>query len=59
MARRNFVNLPVTDVARSTAAIAAGGREAHPPADEDPDGHGFGPFRMDVAAMPALGETVA
>ena len=59
MARRNFVNLPVTDVARSTAAIAAGGREAYPPADEDPDGHGFGPFRMDVAAMPASRETAA
>ncbi len=59
MARRNFVNLPVTDVARSTTAIAAGGREAHPPADEDPDGHGFGPFRMHVAAMPASRETVA
>jgi predicted lactoylglutathione lyase len=44
------------------AAIAAGGREAHPPEDEgfmyscafeDPDGHGFGPFWMDMAAMPA------
>lgn len=47
------------------AAIAAGGREAHDPEDmgfmysrafEDPDGHGFGPFWMDVdaavAAMP-------
>jgi len=59
MARRNFVNLPVTDVARSTAAIAAGGRKAHPPEDEGLGGHGFGPFRMDVAAMPASGETVA
>ncbi|GAA4762108.1 VOC family protein [Stakelama sediminis] len=38
-------------------AIAAGGREAHPPEDEgfmysrafeDPDGHGFGPFWMDM-----------
>ncbi|AOH86613.1 lactoylglutathione lyase [Sphingomonas panacis] len=44
------------------AAIAAGGREAHDPEDmgfmysrafEDPDGHGFGPFWMDVAAMPS------
>jgi len=59
MAKRNFVNLPVTDVARSTAAIAPGGREAHPPEDEGPDGHGFDPFRMDIAAMPASGETVA
>ncbi|WP_308419339.1 VOC family protein [Sphingomonas metalli] len=41
------------------AAIAAGGREAHPAEDhgymysrafEDPDGHGFGPFYMDMAA---------
>jgi predicted lactoylglutathione lyase len=41
------------------AAIAAGGREAHDPEDhgfmysrafEDPDGHGFGPFFMDMAA---------
>lgn len=41
------------------SAIAAGGREAHPPEDmgsmysrafEDPDGHGFGPFWMDVDA---------
>lgn len=41
------------------AAIAAGGREAHGPEDhgfmysrafEDPDGHGFGPFYMDMAA---------
>ena len=41
------------------AAIAAGGREAHPAEDEgymysrafeDPDGHGFGPFHMDMAA---------
>lgn len=104
MARRIFVNLPVTDVARSTAfhtalgfvrdaafsndraaamtwsdtihvmllghgfharftpkPIGAGGREAHPPEDhgfmysrafEDPDGHGFGPFWMDMAAAP-------
>jgi predicted lactoylglutathione lyase len=46
-------------------AIAAGGREAHEPEElgfmysrafEDPDGHGWGPFWMDVeaavAAMP-------
>lgn len=41
------------------AAIAAGGREAHDPEDEgfmysrafeDPDGNGFGPFYMDMAA---------
>ncbi len=41
------------------AAIAAGGREAHDPEDlgymysrafEDPDGHGFGPFYMDMDA---------
>ena len=44
------------------AAVAAGGREAHGPEDqgfmysrafEDPDGHGFGPFWMDVAAFEA------
>jgi len=43
------------------AAIAAGGREAHEPEDhgfmysrafEDPDGHGFGTFFMDMAAAP-------
>ncbi|NIJ07515.1 hypothetical protein FHS31_001111 [Sphingomonas vulcanisoli] len=42
------------------AAIAAGGGEAHPPEDEgfmysraftDFDGHAFGPFWMDAAAM--------
>lgn len=41
------------------AAIAAGGREAHDPEDlgfmysrafEDLDGHGWGPFHMDMAA---------
>ena len=41
-------------------ASAAGGREAHGAEDlgfmysrafEDPDGHGFGPFWMDVDAM--------
>lgn len=41
------------------AAIAAGGAEAHDPVDhgfmyerafEDLDGHGFGPFHMDLAA---------
>ncbi|WP_448660075.1 VOC family protein [Sphingomonas sp. CJ99] len=41
------------------AAIAAGGREVHPPEDHgwmysrafaDPDGHGFGPFWMDIDA---------
>lgn len=40
-------------------AIAAGGREAHPAEDlgfmysrafDDPDGHGFGPFWMDMDA---------
>ena len=44
------------------AAIAAGGKEAHPPEDEgfmysrafeDFDGHGFGPFWMDMAAANA------
>lgn len=44
------------------AAIAAGGRDAHPPEDhgfmysrafEDPDGHGFGPMWMDVAGFEA------
>lgn len=48
------------------AALAAGGTEHHPAEDsgfmysrafDDPDGHGFGPFWMDVdaalAAMPA------
>ena len=41
------------------AALAAGGKEAHEPKDhgfmyerafEDPDGHGWGPFHMDMAA---------
>ena len=50
------------------AAIAAGGREAHGPEDhgymysrafEDPDGHGFGPFHMDVAAFEAAMPTQA
>jgi len=51
------------------AAIAAGGQEAHPPEDlgfmysrafEDPDGHGFGPFFMDMdAAMAARDEAQA
>ena len=45
------------------AAINAGGREAHEAEDhgfmysrafEDLDGHGWGPFCMDVAAMSAL-----
>jgi hypothetical protein len=44
------------------AALANGGREVHGVEDEgfmysvgfeDPDGHGFGPFHMDIAAMPA------
>jgi predicted lactoylglutathione lyase len=44
------------------AAIAAGGREAHEPEDlgfmysrafEDPDGHGWGPFSMDMAGFEA------
>lgn len=44
------------------AAIAAGGREAHEPEDEgymysrafeDLDGHGFGPFCMDLQAAAA------
>lgn len=44
------------------AALATGGREVHGVEDEgfmysvgfeDPDGHGFGPFHMDMAAMPA------
>ncbi|MFV0624011.1 VOC family protein [Sphingomonas sp. ac-8] len=44
------------------AALTAGGRELHDPEDlgfmysrafEDPDGHGWGPFTMDVAAAPA------
>lgn len=44
------------------AALAAGGRELHDPEDlgfmysrafEDPDGHGWGPFHMDMAAAPA------
>ena len=44
------------------AALAAGGREHHGPEDlgfmysrafEDPDGHGFGPLWMDVAAAVA------
>jgi len=41
------------------AAVAAGGRDLHAPEDhgfmysrafEDPDGHGFGPFHMDLEA---------
>ncbi len=68
MAKRIFVNLRATDMARPTAAIAAGGREAYRPEDgghmyarafEHMHGHGFGPFRMDMAAMPAPGETAA
>jgi predicted lactoylglutathione lyase len=44
------------------AALAAGGREIHPPEDlgfmysrafEDFDGHGFGPLHMDMAATNA------
>jgi predicted lactoylglutathione lyase len=44
------------------AALAAGGREVHGVEDEgfmysvgfeDPDGHGFGPFHMDMAAIHA------
>ena len=44
------------------AALAHGGREAHPPEDHgfmyqrafhDPDGHGWGPFWMDLAGPPA------
>ena len=47
------------------AALAAGGSEAHPPEDlgfmynrafYDPDGHGWGPFHMDMAALEAMGE---
>lgn len=50
----------------AAAALAAGGSEAHGAEDEgfmysrgfyDPDGHGFGPFHMDMAAMPAEQET--
>lgn len=46
----------------SAAAVAAGGRELHGPEDEgfmysrgfeDPDGHGFGPMFMDMAAFAA------
>jgi len=50
------------------AALAAGGREAHGPEDqgfmysrgfEDLDGHGWGPFYMDVAAFEAAQASVA
>lgn len=50
----------------AAAAIATGGREVHGAEDEgfmysrgveDPDGHGFGPFWMDAAAMPTKTET--
>ncbi|HEU4968713.1 VOC family protein [Sphingomonas sp.] len=51
------------------AALAAGGREHHPPEDlgfmysrafEDPDGHGFGPMWMDVeAALSAMPQNQA
>ena len=51
------------------AALAAGGREHHEPEDlrfmysrafEDPDGHGFGPFWMDVeAALSAMPQNEA
>ena len=46
----------------AAAALAAGGCEAHGAEDEgfmysrgfyDPDGHGFGPFYMDMSKMPA------
>lgn len=46
----------------TAAALAAGGRELHEPEDhgfmysrafEDPDGNGWGPFTMDVAAHAA------
>jgi len=50
-------------------ALAAGGRELHGPEDlgfmystgfEDPDGHGFGPFWMDVeAAMATMSQNEA
>ena len=68
MPRMIFVNLPVADVAASTAfyeaaAVAAGGTgdvsEAHDESVmygrsfEDLDGHGFGPMWMDPAAMMA------
>jgi predicted lactoylglutathione lyase len=51
--------------AMSQAALAAGGAEAHPPEDlgfmysrafYDPDGHGWGPFHMDMAALEAMDE---
>jgi len=44
-------------------AVAAGGTEGHEPEDmgfmysrafTDPDGHGFGPFFMDIAAFEAM-----
>jgi predicted lactoylglutathione lyase len=51
------------------AALAAGGREAHDPEDhgymysrafEDLDGHGWGPFHMDMAAAAeAMAQTSA
>lgn len=50
------------------AALAAGGRELHDPEDmgfmysrafEDLDGHGYGPFTMDMAGFQAAQETAA
>lgn len=50
----------------AASAIAAGGREAHGAEDdgfmysrgiEDPDGHGFGPFWMDVEAAARAANT--
>ena len=52
----------------SEAAVAAGGRELHGPEDqgfmysrafEDLDGHGYGPFWMDPAAVEAGPEAAA
>jgi predicted lactoylglutathione lyase len=54
--------------AMTEKALAAGGREVHPPEDEgfmysrafeDPDGHAFGPMWMDVEAGAAAGQEPA
>ena len=67
----SFDNRDAVD-AITQAALAAGGRELHDPEDmgymysrafEDPDGHGWGPFFMDMAAaaeaMPSAQPTAA
>jgi hypothetical protein len=58
MVKSIFVNLPVADLERSKA-VAAGGRTSNEPQDhgfmyghgfQDPDGHVWGVFHMDMPA---------